>query len=423
MRLSFDRSLGRIRKASCRISSALLCVAVVGCVSTPETPARSPNDAASAGPEPTSVTTLRTVVSPREALGVDELCARADRDLAAGRLSDAAAGYDRVVELDGTGPLVPRALFGGATARDLLGQNAEALARYQRVFGEFPNAPEAHAARVRGVRLFVHLERYADAGQLARGLLSERGASSLRPLEAIAVYGAMALDHAERGDDAAAFEYVEKGRNVIDEHGLDAGGTIPRDIAALDYAAGEVRRLRAERITFVPLPANFGAKLEDRCQLLLDAQSAYSAAMRAEDAHWSAMAGFRVGELYEKLHVEVMRVPTPVAADTEERRMLFEGAMRLRYSILLDKAKTMMKHTLAMVERTREPTPWAERARASERTIEEAILREQAALARWPYSRADLQAALDDLEERNRSDGSGAGANPKSSQNTPASGR
>src|SRR5262249_32758457 len=151
--------------------------------------------------------------------------------------------------------------------------------------------------------------------------------------------------------------------NVIDAQNLDAGGTIPRDIAALDYALGEVRRIRAERITFVPVPANFGQKLEERCQLLLDAQGAYSEARRADDAHWSAMAGFRVGELYEKLHEEVMRIPAPASADTEARRQLFEGAMRLRYSILLKKAQTMMKHTLAMVERTGEPSPWAERAR------------------------------------------------------------
>ena len=82
------------------------------------------------------------------------------------------------------------------------------------------------------------------------------------------------------------------------------------------FALGELRRMRAERIHFVPVPENFGAALEQRCQLLLDSQSAYSDAMRAYDSHWSAMAGYRVGELYQKLHEELMQVPAPKAADT-----------------------------------------------------------------------------------------------------------
>jgi tetratricopeptide (TPR) repeat protein len=342
----------------------------------------------------------RTVVSKDEAVGVDELCARADRALAAGRLEEALADYERVLKLDPGGPFLARAAFGAGSAHDLLGHHQQALSYYQRVALELPSAPEAQPARVRSVRLLVHLERYAEAGSNARKLLESGGEARLRPLESIAVYGAIALDHSTRDDDTGALYYVEKGRNVIDAHGLDAGGTIPRDIAALDFALGEVRRIRAERITFVPTPANFGQKLEERCQLLLDAQSAYSEAMRAEDAHWSAMAGFRVGELYENLHTEVMRVPPPEAADTEARKQLFEGAMRLRYSILLEKAQTMMKHTLAMVDRTGEKTPWAERARRAQHDIEEALGREQAAIARLPYSRQDLEEALDDLGAR-----------------------
>lgn len=379
-------------------ASVLIC-AVFGCASSSRPFQVKSADAA---PTPSEETTTRTVVSPAEAVGIDEMCARAARLLEAGDLRGAASEYERVLALDPTGPFVARALFGAATAYDLLGSHTEALERYQRVHAEFPAVPEAHAARVRSVRLLVHLERYADAGASAQKLLESGGSARLRPLESIAVYGAIALDRSQRGDDESALYYVEMGRNVIDAHDLDAGGTIPRDIAALDYALGEVRRIRAERITFVPVPADFGVKLEERCQLLLDAQSAYSAAMRARDAHWSAMAGFRVGELYEKLHTEVMRIPPPTGADTESRKQLFEGAMRLRYSILLEKAQTMMKHTLAMVERTEEPSLWAERARRSEREIEAALEREEAALARLPYSRAELAEALDDLADRSK---------------------
>jgi hypothetical protein len=129
--------------------------------------------------------------------------------------------------------------------------------------------------------------------------------------------------------------------------------------------------------------------------LLLDAQSAYSDAMRAYDAHWSAMAGFRVGELYQKLHEELMQVPAPKAADTDRRRQLFEGAMRLRYSILLDKGKSMLDHTVAMADRTGEQSAWVLKSRQARDVIAKATEEERQALARLPYTKEQLQAAMD----------------------------
>src|SRR5207245_6890058 len=138
-----------------------------------------------------------------------------------------------------------------------------------------------------------------------------------------AVLAARALARITVADDAQAEYFVSKARDIIERENLDAAGRIPQELAPVYFALGEVRRLRAERIHFSPMPPNFGAALEQRCQLLLDAQGAYSDSMRAYDAHWSAIAGYRVGELYQKLHQELMQVPPLKAADTERRRQLF----------------------------------------------------------------------------------------------------
>jgi hypothetical protein len=108
------------------------------------------------------------------------------------------------------------------------------------------------------------------------------------------------------------------------------------------------------------------------------------------------MAGFRVGELYQRLHEELMKVEAP-KAKTERERQLVEGAMRLRYSVLLTKAKGMMEHTLDMARRTGESSSWVERAEQARRDIEKAEAAEQAALDKLPYTREELQAALDRL--------------------------
>jgi hypothetical protein len=141
----------------------------------------------------------------------------------------------------------------------------------------------------------------------------------------------------------------------------------------------------------VPVPPDFGVVLEQRCQLILDAQRAYSDTWRAYDAHWSTLAGFRLAGMYQKLHQELMTIPPPESADTTGRRDLFEGAMRLRYAVLLEKARTMMEHTVTMADREKERSPWVERARQSLLDIRTAELAEQKALAKLPYTRQDLE--------------------------------
>jgi hypothetical protein len=211
-------------------------------------------------------------------------------------------------------------------------------------------------------------------------------------LDRIAVLSARALGLIERGEDQQASYFIEKGRDIIESRQLDAAGRVPRDLAQLYYALGESRRVRAERVVFQPMPPNFGAVLEERCQLLLDAQSAYSDSMRAYDAHWSAMAGFRTAELYEQLHRDLLAVQPPPSADTERKRQLFEGAVRTRYSILLAKAKGMAEHTLAMADRTGEHSEWVERTRQALKSIDQGIADEAAALAKLPYTKQDFEA-------------------------------
>lgn len=335
------------------------------------------------------------MVTPTSAASIPELFRAALDLLQQGEVKRAAAALDRVVALDPSGELAPAALFKAAEAYDASGDRQSAAARLEQLVRRHPYHPLARESLVRAVRLSAYLERWDRTGFLAELLLARY--PGLRPFEGVVAYSGRALALVAAGDPERAAPLVEKGRQIVDEHQLDRAGRVPRDLAQLYFALGEIRRARAEAIRFSPLPSDFVTVLERRCQLLLDAQSAYSDAMRAFDAHWSAMAGYRVGELYQRLHEELMRIRPPAVADTQERRELFEGAMRLRYSVLLSKALTMMNHTLAMAERTQERSSWVERATRSRDEIQAAILREEAALDRLPYSRRELQDALDRL--------------------------
>ncbi|HEX4473468.1 MAG TPA: hypothetical protein VH142_00225 [Polyangiaceae bacterium] len=385
----------------------LVATALVGCGT--QSVARAPRTPSSGntttGPE--SVAVPRTIVTPGNTTSVDELFDEAETNFADRHFDLAASQFDRITALDPDGEFAVRALFDGAAAHDELGDFEGAATRYQEVARRFPNDPASRSALVRAVRLLAYLERWDDAGRVADASLAR--VTELAPVDRIAVYAGKALSLVFSSDPETAEYFVNKGRDVVDSERLDAAGALPRDLAALYFALGELRRIRGEKIHFTPTPSNFAQVLEARCQLLLDAQSAYSDAMRAYDAHWSAMAGYRVGELYENLHRDVMSITPPASANTPAKAQLFEGAMRLRYSILLEKGLTMLEHTLALAERTGEHSAWTTKAAEAKQTVETAMKDEQAALARLPYSKEQLERALDDLGRRKAALGSGKG--------------
>jgi tetratricopeptide (TPR) repeat protein len=366
--------------------------------SGPQTPKPADsNGAAPAGP----VVLPRTVITPGDAADVDELYARAEAELGKGRPAEAARGFDRVHQLDPNGPRAAEALYQGALAQEQAGDREASLRRFEQLASRFPAHALSRDGLLRAIRLLCFLERWKRCGE-ASDLFVARYPSR-NYVEDIVTLGAKALFRVSEGDADSATYYVEKARTLVEEHRLDAPGKIPRDVAQVFFALGEARRLRAEKIRFNPLPVNFAVVLEARCQLLLDAQSAYSDTMRAYDAHWSAMAGFRVGELYHRLHADLMDVPQP-KADTVAKKQLFEGAMRLRYSILLDKALAMMEHTLSMAGRAGERSSWVEKAQDSKAKLDRARKAEQAAIDRLPYTREQLKAALDDLAKKAESE-------------------
>lgn len=382
---------------------ALATVLVLPCACAGSGPAGGSHAANHPGTPPHDSAPLelnRLVVTPTSADSIGVICERGMQQFRAEGFVAAARDLDLCVRADPSGPYVASALYYGAIALDRTGRFDASLERFGAAIGHLDaDAPLARDAALRGVRLACHLERWALARQFAEWLLTRK--PPLQPLEKVLVYGALALEAVSRGDDVRAERHVAEARNEIEGRGFDSPGKISRDIAGVYFALGEVRRLRAER-TKLEYSPEFADVLERRCEWILAAQAAYSDAMRAFDAHWSTMAGYRVSELYAALHRDLMRIPAPPSAKTQEQRQLFEGAMRLRYSVLVQKALGMLQHTLTMAERTSEQSEWVERARAARAELEQRLAQEQLALDALPFSRENLEAALERLTKQNQ---------------------
>ena len=96
----------------------------------------------------------------------------------------------------------------------------------------------------------------------------------------------------------------------------------------------------------------------------------------------------------------LMRIAPPAKADTLRKKQLFEGAMRLRYRVLLEKGLDMMNGTVRMANRTGESSAWVSRAQEAQRALESALADEKAALEKMPFTEAELRAELEALKKK-----------------------
>ena len=367
----------------------LLLVGSLGCAAKP---------VAVAPPAHPVVYATPTVITPHEDESPTAAFQRARGLLLEGRAAEAAPIFDRLAAADSAGEMCAA----GAVQRgDRLGARPVIAPKRWRDFATSwtttPRVTPANGAAFARRAFRLTSSSGAPLSAMADVLLARADLTDVERLEA---YGDKSLAIVEAGDADAAERFVIRGRDIIDALRLGEGGKLPLEVAQIHFALGEIRKLRSEAIVFVPVPANFAEVLERRCQGLLDAQSAYSDAMRSYDAHWAAMSGYRIGQLYQRLHEDVIHVPAPQSATTPEKKQLFEGAMRLRYRILLQKGLTMMEHTLMLGERTGEASPWIDRARDAKRDLEKGLAEQKSALAKLPYSEKELQKALDDLAKK-----------------------
>jgi hypothetical protein len=216
----------------------------------------------------------------------------------------------------------------------------------------------------------------------------------------------------ERGNDVAASRDINDGLDLADQLHYGDRDVLPVAVAQVRFALGELRRVRSERIRFDPVPVDFLAQLDARCQGLLQAQAAYAQAVRSVDPHWAAMAGYRLGAMYRLLHHDLMQIPPPSSTRTPGQRQAFFAFMHVRYRVLLEKGLREIDQTIALGERTRDSSTWILRAREAKEEMQNALTEERARLQQMPFTEADVKAALDLLQKNARASGSASRATP-----------
>lgn len=355
-------------------------------------PAASP---ARSAPPPVEV--HEVIVTPDEVATEPDLAARAEKALMEQRWAEAAAAYGTLVAADPAGPRAPEYMFNLGLALEGTQDRARARDAFLELSRRFPEGPKARAALVRAATLDAYLEDWKALAAIGEALLAR---SDLDDVDRIVALGARGLARIEEGDDAKASRDILDGLELADRLHYGARDVLPVAVAQLRFALGELRRVRSERIHFDPMPADFLGDLDARCAGLLQAQEAYALAVRSVDPHWAAMAGYRVGTMYQALHADLMQIPPPARSKTDRQKAIFYAFMHVRYRVLLEKGLREIEQTIALGDRTEDSSAWIARAKEARDEMQAALAEEKAALAAMPFTEAEIQEALDLLQKK-----------------------
>jgi tetratricopeptide (TPR) repeat protein len=388
------------------LPTALVCVAACG-----GNAAVRPVAEVARGPSTGPQTTTQIVSGDDDPGGpAAEVFERAKAKMIAGEFARARLLFDRVVEAEAaaTTSASPTALgsaaaYNAALCLESLGDLAQARDRFRA--GPFAG-DDLLDAELRRARIDVELEDFRDLEVASSAILARSDLGRYERAEALSLQ-AFAILHG-RSDRLVAAKVAATARKLVEGKDRPDDVAPPQVTAAVHFAHGEVLRAEAHALVFVDatdperpvVAADFPTKMETRCQRILDAQDAYVEAINTRDPTWAVRAGLRVASMYVTLHDDVLAIPPPKSATTDDKKALFRGAMRLRYRILLEKGLGTLERTLNLEKAVGAKTTWLAQAREAKAALERQLDAEKAELAKLPYTEAQLQKAFEDLSRR-----------------------
>lgn len=146
------------------------------------------------------------------------------------------------------------------------------------------------------------------------------------------------------------------------------------EIARMEFSEFKLRYPTAEEMAGDPsLEGVLGKQLEQKCQLLLRAQYAFTRTIREGHVGWASASGYKVGTMYEEMYDDLTSLPEPKDL-TEEQQKLFSDLLRDKVLILLEKAVKIWGATAEMATRTDQQNLWVDKTRASLQRVREYVL-------------------------------------------------
>jgi len=342
----------------------------------------------------------RVIVTTAEAIPAKDLLARAERELELGELEAAARDFELLLVAGASRPLEARIRLGYARALEGMGELERATGELER---RVVLVPEADAARLELLPRLLLLERFAEAGVVARAV----SGAGVSPADQVLLSAALSLAQLAAGEPGEAEAALAPAWALWGEASDRERGPLGRSTAWVSFASGEIAAEAARQVGFDPVPDDVARVLEVRCRHMVAAQSAYAEAMRLQSGRLRLIAGQRIAVLYLELHRDILAAPLPRELSGTRQRPVAKGALLLRYEVLLEKAEQMLRITLEGTKDTMEARPVRRRV---ENALADVVTQRAAHAAEvegLPASRDELRRILESLGAPSTAGGAG----------------
>jgi tetratricopeptide (TPR) repeat protein len=270
-----------------------------------------------------------------------------------GDVDKAARCFDRLWQAFPRSPLFLPALWNGALSQERLGRYGESLDRLDRYIAR-KDEPDAqlHAAYDE-----YQLHRLDAAAARLRALQSRADVKPALKAQAMLQEGVCRID---AGAHAEGESLVRQAMQAYEKLGAPDD---PALFAQAEFWLGEGERAAFKGVLLDPSAMDdkkLQEAIEAKSRLLLSAQDHYLRAIHRGDGEWATAAGFRIGEMYEGFHDELLQAPLPPDL-TPEQRAAYTRALRERVRALVDKAIRVYEQTLQSAQESGTQNAWRQK--------------------------------------------------------------
>ena len=251
------------------------------------------------------------------------------------------------------------ALWNAALAQERLGRYSESLPR----FVEYIKSKDEPEAQLHAALAEHELGQLEQAAARLHALSQRPGLAPLTKASALLQEGVCRVENGARADGELLLRAaVDIYDSLAHEQPVD-----PALPAQAEFWLGEAYRGSFLALQLDPSQMDekaLGDAVETKAQFLLSAQGHYLRCIRRGDGEWATAAGFRIGELYEVFHNELVGAPLPRGL-SEDQRALYQSELRAKVRNLVQKAIRIYEETLSVAQRTGAKSAYVEKTQAA----------------------------------------------------------
>ncbi|MBL8678017.1 MAG: tetratricopeptide repeat protein [Myxococcales bacterium] len=305
---------------------------------------------------------------------------RASTALQTRRFDEAIADFSRLATEFPSSPLVPAAHFNIGQAHQAAGRHAEAIAAYNEAATRASAGGNNDLARDAWFRVAAVSETANRANDIVTATDRVLTIPQIALIDRVEALGRQAAARLALGDRAGATRAAQDAVSLVPTAEAVAALGDDTYIAQARFVLGEVSRLEGAAITVRVDETDMSVidlAVQRRIQHVLHAHVLYNDAIRVGNPHWSAAAGFSIGEMYRSLWLSIVGAQLPCDWDEPVIRVYRDRTANNRYlRPLLQGSLRAFEATIGMARRNAiADNAWVQRAQAQLDEIQQFVLR------------------------------------------------